>query len=281
MSSDSWTILSPIEQKIKRKIESVGVPLKDWDISINYGIKTGFNDAFIISKEKRNEILANCKTDKERQETAKIIRPILRGRDIKRYECKFADLYLINTHNGVKENGKVKIPRIDIKDYPAVKKHLDKYWYKISIRADKGDTPYNLRNCAYMDEFDKPKIIFQEIVQESQFMIDLEEKFMCNDTCRIITGSSIKYLTGILNSKLFFFAVKRFYGGGGLGESGVRMKHTFFEKFCCASEDKDITILVDSISQNNQTVIESQIDHKVYELYGLTKEEVDFIEQQR
>ena len=66
-SSDSWVILSPIEQSIKRKIEAIGTPLKDWDIQINYGIKTGFNDAFIISTEKRNEILANCQTMRTRK----------------------------------------------------------------------------------------------------------------------------------------------------------------------------------------------------------------------
>ena len=74
-TSDSWVILSPIEQSIKKKIESVGTPLKDWDIQINYGIKTGFNDAFIISTEKRNEILANCKDADERKRTAELIRP--------------------------------------------------------------------------------------------------------------------------------------------------------------------------------------------------------------
>ena len=75
-NSDSWVILSPIEQSIKQKIEAVGTPLKDWDIQINYGIKTGFNDAFIISTEKRNEILANCQTEDERTRTAELIRPI-------------------------------------------------------------------------------------------------------------------------------------------------------------------------------------------------------------
>ena len=150
-SSDSWVILSPIEQSIKRKIESVGTPLKDWDIQINYGIKTGFNDAFIINTEKRNEILDNCSSEGERTKTAELIRPILRGRDIKRYGYDWANLWLINTHNGIKG---VK-PRIDVNDYPAVKTHLDQYWDKISKRADKGDTPYNLRNCAYLDDFFK------------------------------------------------------------------------------------------------------------------------------
>ena len=125
-SSESWVILSPIEQSIKRKIEAVGTPLKDWDIQINYGIKTGFNDAFIISTEKRNEILANCQTEDEYTRTDELIRPILRGRDIKKYGYNWANLWLINTHNGIRG----QLPRIDIKDYPAVKAHLDQFWNK-------------------------------------------------------------------------------------------------------------------------------------------------------
>ncbi|MEO5097851.1 Eco57I restriction-modification methylase domain-containing protein, partial [Bacteroides thetaiotaomicron] len=107
-----WVILSPIEQSIKQKIESVGIPLKDWNIQINYGIKTGFNDAFIISTEKRDEILANCQTEDERVRTAELIRPILRGRDIKRYEYEWADLWIIATFPS---------RHYDIESYPAVK----------------------------------------------------------------------------------------------------------------------------------------------------------------
>lgn len=265
--------MSEIEQSIKDKIEAVGTPLKDWDIQINYGIKTGFNDAFIISSEKREEILANCRDEVERNRTADLIRPILRGRDIKRYGYDWAGLWLINTHNGVKG----KYPPIDINDYPAVKQHLDCYWDKLKNRDDKGVTPYNLRNCAYMDDFFKPKIIFQEIVQESQFMIDFDKHFFCNDTCRIITGKAINYIVGIMNSKLFFFAVKHFYGGGGLGENGVRMKHTFFEKFCCIDEDRIITDSVESITKDNIKEVSNNIDLRVYELYGLTSEEIDYI----
>ncbi len=114
-TSDSWVILSPIEQSIKYKIESVGKPLKDWDIQINYGIKTGFNEAFIISTEKRDEILSNCQTEDERKRTAELIRPILRGRDIKRYGYDWANLWLIATFPSKQYN-------IDL--YPAVKKYL-------------------------------------------------------------------------------------------------------------------------------------------------------------
>ena len=144
---ESWAILTPIEQSIKRKIEAVGTPLKDWDIQIYRGVLTGCNEAFIISTEKRNEILSNCQSEDERKRTAELIRPISRGRDIKRHGYNWANLWLINTHNGIKG----RIPRIDIKDYPAVKAHLDQYWDKIRDRADQGDTPYNLRNCAYLD----------------------------------------------------------------------------------------------------------------------------------
>uniref|UniRef100_UPI00272A45A4 Eco57I restriction-modification methylase domain-containing protein n=1 Tax=uncultured Parasutterella sp. TaxID=1263098 RepID=UPI00272A45A4 len=148
-TSDSWVILSPIERSIKRKIESIGTPLKDWDIRIYRGILTGCNEAFIISSQKRNEILANCANEAERQRTAELIRPILRGRDIKRYGYMDNGLYLINIHNGIRG----RIPRIKIEDYPAVKAHLDQYWDKIEKRADQGDTPYNLRNCAYLEDF--------------------------------------------------------------------------------------------------------------------------------
>ena len=166
-NGNSWIILSPIEQSIKRKMEAIGTPLKDWNIQINYGIKTGFNDAFIITTEKRDEILANCQTEEERIRTDELIRPILRGRDIKRYGYDWADLWIINTHNGIKG----KLPRVDVNEYPAIKAHLDQYWDKISTRADKGDTPYNLRNCAYLDLFYKPKICWKAIGRKLAFSL--------------------------------------------------------------------------------------------------------------
>ena len=113
--NESWVILSPIEQSIKNKIESVGTPLKDWDINIYRGVLTGCNEAFIISTEKRNEILNNCTTEEERRRTEELIRPILRGRDIKRYGYEWAGLYLIATFPS---------RHYDIEEYPAVKQHL-------------------------------------------------------------------------------------------------------------------------------------------------------------
>lgn len=144
--------------------------MKNWDINIYRGVLTGFNEAFIISGDKKQEILANCKTDDERKRTDELIRPILRGRDIKRYGYDFADLWLINTHNGIKEKG---IPRIDVeKDFPAIKKHLDEYWEKLEKRADKGDTPYNLRNCAYLEDLFQPKIVWKRVGSILRFSYD-------------------------------------------------------------------------------------------------------------
>ena len=114
-TSDSWVILSPIEQSIKKKIESVGTPLKDWDINIYRGVLTGCNEAFIIDSQKRYEILANCQTEDERKRTEELIRPILRGRDIKRYGYDWANLYLIATFPS---------RHYDIDRYPAVKQYL-------------------------------------------------------------------------------------------------------------------------------------------------------------
>lgn len=216
---DIWIISNPIEQQIKQKIESKGAPLKDWDIEIFRGVLTGYNDAFIINTDKRNELI------KEDPKCAEIIKPILRGKDINRYNADWAGLWLINTHNGY--NG---IARINVEEYPSIKNHLDNYLPQLEKRYDKGETPYNLRNCAYVSKFNEQKIIYQEMVQKGEFLFDVNNNF-CLDTGRIITGENLKYLLSLLNSKLFFFAIKNYYGGGGLGTTGIRMKHTFFEKF--------------------------------------------------
>ena len=202
-NSDSWVILSPIEQSIKRKIEAVGTPLKDWDIQINYGIKTGFNDAFIITTEKRNEILANCQTEEERIRTAELIRPILRGRDIKRYGYEWADLWIINTHNGIKG----KLPRIDVNEYPTIKAHLDQYWDKISKRADKGDTPYNLRNCAYMEDFNQPKIVWGNLNLKASYALVEDNSFINAPSPMIVPAN--KFLLAVLNSKLADYYIRQ------------------------------------------------------------------------
>ena len=166
----SWVILSPIEQSIKQKIESVGTPLKDWDIKIYRGVLTGYNDAFIISTEKRDEILANCQTEDERLRTAELIRPILRGRDIKRYGYDWANLWLIATFPSRHYN---------IEEFPAVKAHLlsfgkerleqtgKKYIIngeEIKARKKTSNKWFETQDSiSYWDDFFKPKVMWKII----------------------------------------------------------------------------------------------------------------------
>ena len=272
-SSESWVILSPIEISIKRKIESVGIPLKDWNIQINYGIKTGYNDAFIISTEKRDEILANCATEDERTRTAELIRPILRGRDIKRYAYEWANIWLINTHNGIKG----KIERIHIEDYPAIKAHLDQYWDKISRRADKGDTPYNLRNCAYLEDFSKQQIVWIELSDEPKFA--LVENVTSVNTVFFLTGEHVLHLLGLLNSKLITWYFHHCIGTtSGVGTNRW-LKYTI-EQIPMVPADKELETLVAGISNNYTDCENIQIDKIVCKLYNLTEGEIDFINRQ-
>ncbi|GAA8115307.1 class I SAM-dependent DNA methyltransferase [Helicobacter pylori] len=164
LSTESFIFANATLLDLRDKMESVGTPLKDWDIQINYGIKTGANEAFIIPTEKREEILNACKTQEERKRTEALIKPILRGKDIKRYSYEWRGEWVINTHNGYTSNLKFKIPPIDIEKYPALKSHLDSHWNTIATRSDQGDTPYHLRNCAYLEDFEKEKIVYGEIV---------------------------------------------------------------------------------------------------------------------
>ncbi|GAA8413457.1 class I SAM-dependent DNA methyltransferase [Helicobacter pylori] len=184
LSTESFIFANATLLDLRDKMESVGTPLKDWDIQINYGIKTGANEAFIITTEKRDAILNACKTQEERKRTERLIKPILRGKDIKRYSYEWASLWVINTHNGYTSNLKSKIPPIDIEKTPATKAHLDSHYDAIVTRSDQGDTPYHLRNCAYLEDFEKEKIVYGEIVQEPRFYLDNGECELGGFLCR-------------------------------------------------------------------------------------------------
>ncbi len=303
LSTESFIFANATLLDLRDKIESVGTPLKDWGIQINYGIKTGCNEAFIIPTEKRDEILKNCddtqKDEKgmsERERTKELIKPILRGKDIKRYSYEWADLWVINTHNGYTSALKSKIPPIDIAKYPAIKVHLDAHYDTIVTRSDQGDTPYHLRNCAYLEDFEKEKIVYGEIVQEPRFYLDNGEcelgGFYAEATSFILTGEHLHYLLGMLHSKLITFAFKTFYAGGGLGESGYRYKKAFIErlpipKITEKNQElaRKITDCAERILKSkekdpkaNTQRLEKEIDALVYQLYNLTDEEIKIIE---
>ncbi len=295
LSTESFIFANATLLDLRDKIESVGTPLKDWDIQINYGIKTGFNGAFIIRAEKREEILNACKTQEERESTEALIKPILRGKDIKRYRYEWAGEWLINTHNGYTSALKSKIPRIDIEKYPAIKAHLDSHWDDIVKRSDQGDTPYHLRKCDYLEDFEKEKIVYGEIVQEPRFYLDNGGYFYAEATSFILTGEHLHYLLGMLHSKLITFAFKTFYAGGGLGESGYRYKKAFIEllpipKITQKNQElaRKITDCAKKILQTkekdpnaNTQELEKEIDALVYQLYNLTDAEIKIIENDK
>ena len=271
-TSDSWVILSPIEQSIKKKIEAVGTPLKDWDINIYRGVLTGCNEAFIIDSQKRDEILANCQTEDERKRTAELIRPILRGRDIKRYGYVDNGLYLINTHNGVRG----RIPRIKIEDYPAVKAHLDQYWDRIATRADKGDTPYNLRNCAYLEDFSRPKIIWKRIGSILRFSFDNKGCLGLDSTC-FATGEHIGYLCCVLNSLMGHYLLK---DSPKTGTGDLLVSVQAIEPACIpynALYERQLLSLLERQIANPSAATEKEINDIVFTMYGLSPIECDYI----
>ena len=271
----SYIILSPIELSIRRKIEAVGKPLKEWDVKIYRGVLTGCNEAFIITTEKRNELLAQCQSEEERQRTAELIRPILRGRDIKRYSYDWAGLWIINTHNGIKEEG---IPPINIQEYPVLKAHLDQYREKLQVRADKGDTTYNLRNCAYIKDFDRPKIIWKIIGSRLAFTIDTN-RVMVNNACYILTGERLSHILGFLNSSpLIWYSEITNMNKTGVGDAQVGAQNIMlFPVPAIVNEEIEryVNLLLnDPVNEE----MKLRLAKLIYAVYDLSEDEISFLE---
>ena len=274
-------ILSEIEQRIKAKIEAIGTPLKEWNVNIYRGILTGYNDAFIIDKAKKEEILANCQSEEERKKTDELIRPILRGRDIKRYGYDFADLYLINTHNGVKEKG---IKRIHIEDYPAVKAHLDLYYPQLQKRADQGDTPYNLRNCAYIEDFFKQKIVWKAVGRNLAFSILEEGKFITAPASFITSENSLYYILGFLCSSFAKYFIYNNSDTTGAGDIMLNIQSLVKIPIPQPSINNQeeieniISEIIEGRKENIDTILlENKLDEFINNILRLSPEEIDFI----
>ena len=274
-NSDSWVILSQIEQSIKNKIETVGTPLRDWNINIYRGVLTGYNEAFIIDTTKRDEILANCKNEAERQRTTELIRPILRGRDIKRYGYDWAGLWLINTHNGIKG----KYPPIDINDYPAIKQHLDLYWDKIKKRDDRGITPYNLRNCAYMDDFFKPKICWKAVGRNLTFAIVESGTFLTAPASFIQAGQINEYILAFLCSNVGRYFIYQNSDTTGAGDIMLNIQSLIKFPIPIKSDyTKQISCLVLKQQNHYSQQTQNEIDDIIYKIYGFNNDEITEIE---
>ncbi len=267
-SEDAFVITTPEMAAVKKRIEEMGTPLKEWDIAINYGIKTGFNEAFIISGEKKDELVAAD------PRSAGIIKPILRGRDIKRYRVDFADLWLINTHNGYMNSDGTRVPPVDINDYPAIKAHLDQHRERIQKRQDKGVTPYNLRNCAYLEEFAKEKIVYPETSSSNFFAFDSQGYLL--DKTSFLINSGDKYLLAVLNSEVacyFFNSIVSKMRGGFFSLSKIYVEQFPIPQNPSKNQEHcrrlaDYAIYLEKTSQNLQSAyFEQLIDALVYELY--------------
>lgn len=303
LSKESFTFSDENTSALKAKIERIGTPLKEWQgLNIYRGILTGYNEAFIITTEKRNEILANCKDEAEKERTAKLIRKMLRGRDIKRYSYEWAGLWVIFIpwHFPNVEKPKTMLENEqDLKEqYPSLYKHLLSHKERLSKR-NKEETGicyewYCLQRWGanYYQEFEKEKIVYSEIVRKPQFYLDVNLNFYAEATSFILTGENLKYLIAFLNNDFVAFIFKTFYAGGNLGENGFRYKKAFLEKLPIPKINSknqklanELVNLVDEIlkakeqdKNANTQELENKINSLVYKLYNLTEEEIKIIE---
>ena len=294
-TSESWVILSPIEQSIKRKIEAVGKPLKDWDIQIYRGVLTGCNEAFIIDETKRAEILSNCQSDDERERTEAIIRPILRGRDIRRYGYDWAGLYIVYipwhfplhldpTITGASEKAEEAFKT----SYPSVYNHLEGY-KDILKKRNQAETGiryewYALQRWGanYWEDFNKPKIVWGEISDRSKFAYEARGGYMVEATTFLMVGCHLPLLFCMLNSLLLEWLFSKVGTTTGVGT--VRWKKYTIEQLTlplfseieieffarCVASYLDGTLSTSEFASNT--------NQKIYELLELTQDEIDLVE---
>ena len=277
-TSDSWVVLSPIEQSIKKKIEAVGTPLKDWDIQINYGIKTGCNEAFIISPEKRKEILDNCQTEDERKRTAELIRPILRGRDIKRYGYEWAELWLIATFPSRHYN---------IDEYPAVKQYLLSFGIerleqtgkthivngeKVKARKETHNKWFETQDSiSYWDLFFQPHICWKAVGRNLSFAKVDSGIFLTAPASFISAGEYNDYLLALLCSDVSKYFI--FKNSDTTGAGDIMLNIQSLIKFPIPI-DFDMKYISKILNMPNK---EEMVNLYVKQLYGFSYDEWEYI----
>ena len=265
-----WSVMSLTEHSVLNKMQAKGTPLKDWDVAIHVGILTGLNKAFIINAEVRASLVA------ANPEADKVIKPLLRGRDIQRYLSHWANIWLIDAHNGYGQ-----IPPFEVEDYPAIKKHLDGFYADLAKRTEKGRTPYNVRDCAYHDELSKEKLVWIDLAERGRFSYDNSGK-LCLNTTFFMSGEALKYLCAILNSSLITWFVRNTALNSGMGTT--RWIRGPIERIpvpkLSAAKQRPFIRLVDRILEAKAAdtdadtgELEREIDRLVYDLYGLTEAE--------
>ena len=238
------------------------------------GVLTGYNRAFIIDDKVRTTLLA------QDPKSAEIIKPVLRGRDIQRYQAQWAGLWLIDTHNGYRD-----VPPINVNDYPTVKDHLDRFYDRLKSRQDKGRTPYNLRNCAYHEEFLKEKLFWMDLTERGRFAYE-KGTMTCLNTAYMVTGCALKFLCAVLNSDLISWYIRNSALNSGMGvPRWVRFTVERVPVPRLASEEQNPFIyLVDRVLLEMTTnlkadvrELEDELNRKIYRLYELTPKEIQSI----
>ena len=275
-----WSILSHAEQSVMDKMQAKGTPLKEWDVAIYRGILTGYNDAFVIDNDTKNALVA------EDPNSAALIKPVLRGRDIKRYRAEWANLWLIATFPAL---------ALNIDDYPAVKKYLLSFGKArleqsgrilpngTKSRKKTVHTWYELQDtCAYHEEFSKEKLLWMDLTEQGRFAYDTDGMF-CLNTAFVMSGQSVKYLCALLNSKLitWFMGNTALNSGMGVTRWINASVGTIPIPKIPAIERRPFIRLVDRILTARATdpnadvsATEAEIDFRVHELYGLTATEI-------
>ena len=284
-----WSLLTPTEQSVMDKIVSAGTPLKDWDVTINRGVTTGLNAAFIIDEATRQALIA------ANPKSAEIIKPIVRGRDIQRWQAQSSDQYLLFVpwHFPLHLDPSVKgssdqAEGLFQEQYPAVYNHLLAHQTALASR-NKSETGiryewYALQRWGanYHEGFAKPKLFWADMVKDGRFAYSDTEMY-CNDKGYFMTGKSLKYLCAVLNSRLITWYVQHTAPttGMGLTEWKVFVVERIPVPRLTPARQRPLTRLVDRIleakaanPQSDTSADEEELDRRVYALYGLTAEEV-------
>ncbi len=268
LSSEGWRLESPRLLRLLEKIKSACVPLGEYVGGKFYrGIVTGLNEAFVIDEATKEKLIS------EDPKSAEIIKPFLRGRDIKRWRVDFQERYLIWTYVGV-----------DIKRYPAIKKHLDQFQERLEKRWDKGDYWWELRPCDYYAEFEKPKIVWPNLCTEPKFAFD-GDKYHINAPACIVIAPEPKYVLALLNSKLLFYFINTIAAqrrGGFLEFKPIYVEQLPIAQAAEAEKRQIEKLVAQILKQPDDPRVaqwEREIDEIVYKLYGLSEEEIGLIEE--
>lgn len=279
LSESVWSFDSPKWFSIIEKINKNGISLSDWNITINFGIKTGFNEAFIIDESKYYELI------EKDPKSLEIIKPLLRGRDIQKYVSNDIVNWVIGTFPSKKLN---------IDEYAAIRDYLLSFGKTIHQTGEKGSRKKTSHqwfetqdNIAFWQDFEKPKLIWKRIGSILRFCYDESGAYCLDSTC-IATGPKVKFLAAVLNSKICNKELFRLSPKTGTGDLIISVQALNPLKVPLPSEEEENAIceVLDKIIECKKrdpsidtTELENQIDQLVYQLYDLTEEEIEIIEK--